>query len=77
LPQLAAALNTHDVRGGAPDGVGEHEVLAGRSGLRADRGPNVLEPAPALNYRLYFGGQFLSQIGTWLQSDAMSYAGRS
>lgn len=25
------------------------------------------------NYRLYFGGQFLSQIGTWLQSAAMAW----
>lgn len=25
------------------------------------------------NYRLYFSGQFLSQIGTWLQSAAMSW----
>ena len=25
------------------------------------------------NYRLYFSGQFLSQIGTWLQSAAMAW----
>src|SRR5438045_9089968 len=25
------------------------------------------------NYRLYFWGQFLSQIGTWLQSAAMAW----
>src|SRR6476469_6118392 len=25
------------------------------------------------NYRLYFGGQFLSQIGTWLTSAAMAW----
>jgi MFS family permease len=25
------------------------------------------------NYRLYFSGQFLSQVGTWLQSAAMAW----
>ncbi len=47
-----------------PIRAGAHGVLGGRtfSSLRTH-----------YNYRLYFSGQFLSQIGTWLQSAAMAW----
>src|SRR3954447_15759270 len=46
----------------ADAGAAGHVSMRTFASLRAHR-----------NYRLYFSGQFLSQIGTWLQSAAMAW----
>ena len=46
-------------------------IRAGAHGVFGGRTFSSLRAHP--NYRLYFTGQFLSQIGTWLQSAAMAW----
>lgn len=49
------------------------QTVAGQSSARRSGLPSVLRALRHRNYRLFFGGQFISLTGTWMQTVAQSW----
>lgn len=70
-PTGKTGVNEQSVESSAE--TGDTKGVSGRQGTSRTKLPTVLRALRHKNYRLFFGGQLISLIGTWMQSVAQAW----